>query len=255
MKTNNSAFKFKPSPRPKIDENPSLTLELPLEEHLEELRQRIFHVFWIILLLTCVAFIEVKFLVKFLELPVDDVKFFQGSPGEYFVSTVKIAFYTGLLLGSPFALLQIIMFILPGLTYRETKVVVPLLLTSLSLFILGLAFSYFVLVPAALNFLLNYSDGVLERFWSFDQYFEFILVLFYTTGLAFQIPVVQIILGLSNLVSAKQMLSAWRYVIIVSTIVGALLTPSTDPVTQLLLSLAVLMLYFFGLGVLFLIKN
>jgi sec-independent protein translocase protein TatC len=60
--------------------------------------------------------------------------------------------------------------------------------------------------------------------------------LFYSTGLAFQIPIIQILIGLLNIVSPKQMLSAWRYIILLSTILGAILTPSTDPLTQLLLS-------------------
>jgi sec-independent protein translocase protein TatC len=150
---------------------------------------------------------------------------------------------------------QLILFLLPGLTPKETKIVLPLLLSSLLLFGLGLAFSYYTLVPAALNFFLSYSEEVLEPLWSFDQYFEFILVLFYSTGLAFQIPIIQILIGLLNIVSAKQMLDAWRYVILISTIIGAILTPSTDPLTQLLLSLAILLLYFSGLGILFLLKN
>jgi sec-independent protein translocase protein TatC len=222
---------------------------------MEELRQRIFLLFGIILALTCLAFIEVKDLVKILELPIQNVKFFQISPGEYFISTIKISFYTGLLFSSPFIVMQLILFLLPGLTKNETKVILPLLLSSLILFGLGLAFSYYTLIPAALNFFLNYSEEVIEPFWSFDQYFEFILVLFYSTGLAFQIPILQILIGLLNIVSAKQMLSAWRYVILMSTILGAVLTPSTDPLTQLLLSLAILLLYFSGLGILFLINN
>jgi sec-independent protein translocase protein TatC len=128
-------------------------------------------------------------------------------------------------------------------------------LGSLVLFGLGLAFSYYTLVPAALNFFLHYSEEVLEPFWSFDQYFEFILVLFYSTGLAFQIPIIQILVGLLNIVSPTQMLGAWRYIILVATILGAILTPSTDPFTQLLLSLAILMLYFTGLVILFLLKK
>ena len=235
--------------------NTALTLELPFSEHIEELRQRIFVVFLIILLLTCIAFIEVKNLVKILELPINNVKFFQVAPGEYFISTIKISFYTGLLFSSPFVIGQLILFLLPGLTKKETKIVLPLLLSSLILFGLGLAFSYYTLIPAALNFFLNYSEEVLEPFLSFDQYFEFILVLFYSTGLAFQIPIIQILVGLLNIVSPKQMLGAWRYIILVSTILGAILTPSTDPLTQLLLSLAILLLYFSGLGILFLLKN
>ena len=235
--------------------NTIITLELPFSEHIEELRQRIFILFGIILLLTCVAFFEVKVLVKILEYPVNNVKFFQISPGEYFISTIKISFYTGLLFASPFVISQIILFLLPGLTKKETKIILPLLLSSLILFGLGLAFSYYTLVPAALNFFLNYSEKVLEPFWSFDQYFEFILVLFYSTGLAFQIPIIQILIGLLNIVSAQQMLGAWRYIILVSTILGAILTPSTDPLTQLLLSVAILLLYLSGIGILFLIKN
>ena len=235
--------------------NTIITLELPFSEHIEELRQRIFHLFWIILLLTCVAFFEVKILVKILEFPVSNVKFFQLSPGEYFISTIKISFYTGLLFSSPFVISQLILFLIPGLTKKETKIILPLLLSSLVLFGLGLAFSYYTLIPAALTFFLNYSEEVLEPLWSFDQYFEFILVLFYSTGIAFQIPIIQILLGLLNLVSAKQMLGAWRYIILVSTILGAILTPSTDPLTQVLLSSAILLLYFSGVGILLLIKN
>jgi sec-independent protein translocase protein TatC len=243
----NSNFSFR--------KNTTVVLELPFSEHIEELRQRILLLFLTILLLTTISFLEVKSIVKILEYPISNVKFFQLSPGEYFISTVKIAFYTGLLFTSPIGISQIILFLLPGLTKRETKIILPLLISSLALFGLGIAFSYYTLIPAALNFFLNYSEEVIEPFWSFDQYFEFILVLFYSTGLAFQIPIIQILIGLLNIVSASQMLGAWRYVILVATILGAILTPSTDPLTQLLLSVAILLLYFAGLGILFLIKN
>ena len=243
----NSDFNFK--------SNFNLILELPFSEHIEELRQRSFQLFWFILLLTGVAFLEVKFLVKILEFPVSDVKFFQAAPGEYFISTVKISFYTGLLFGSPFALSQILLFLLPGLTQSEKKIILPLLCTSFILFSFGLIFSYYILIPAALNFFLNYSNEVIEPFWSFDEYFEFILVLFYSTGFAFQIPIIQIILGLFKIITAEQMLKAWRYVVIGSTIIGAILTPSTDPLTQLLLSLAILVLYFSGAIILFIINK
>jgi len=243
----NSDFKF--------TENCELTLELPFSEHLEELRQRSFQLFWIILILTSISFFEVKFLVKILEFPVNNVKFFQAAPGEYFLSTLKISFYTGLLFSSPFALGQVLLFLLPGLTQEEKKIILPLLIISLFLFGLGLIFSYYSLIPAALNFFLNYSEEVIEPLWSFDEYFEFVLVLFYSTGFAFQIPIIQIILGLLKIVSAKQMISVWRYVILGSTIIGAILTPSTDPLTQLLLSGAILFLYFSGSSFLLLIQN
>ena len=135
--------------------NTIITLELPFSEHIEELRQRLAILLWVILALTLVSFLDVKIIVKILEYPIANVKFFQISPGEYFISTVKIAFYTGLLFASPFGISQFILFLLPGLTKKETKIILPLLISSVILFGFGITFSYYTLVPAALHFFLN----------------------------------------------------------------------------------------------------
>jgi Sec-independent protein secretion pathway component TatC len=89
-------FKFQPELRS------NLNLELLFTEHIEELRQRSLHVLIALLLLSCTAFLNVKPIVHLLEIPVQNVKFFQLSPGDYFISTVKIAVYTGILSTSPF---------------------------------------------------------------------------------------------------------------------------------------------------------
>ena len=230
-------------------------LELPFTEHIQEIRTRVFSLISIALLLTLICFLEIKTIVQLLESPINDLKFFQISPGEYFFLTFKISFYSGLLFTSPFIIIQLILFLIPGITKQEIKYVLPLFFSSILLFGSGLIFSYFILIPAALNFFLNYSEEVLEPFLSFDQYFNFVLVIFYSTGIAFQIPIIQILLGLANIISIFQMLKIWKYVALIATILGAVLTPSTDPVTQLFLSFAILFLYFIGLGVLFLIKN
>ena len=80
------------------------------------------------------------------------------SPGEYFISTVKIAFYTGILLTSPFLLSQLTFFVIPGLNAGEKKLILPLLIGSTVLFFISLGFSYFVLIPAALQFFISYSS-------------------------------------------------------------------------------------------------
>ena len=123
------------------------------------------------------------------------------------------------------------------------------------LFFLGLLFSYFFLVPAALNFFISYGSDVVEPFWSFDQYFDFISILLFATGLAFQIPAIQIVIGLLGIISGKTMLSSWKYVVVVSTILAAVITPSTDPVTQILMSSALLTLYLGGSGLVILLKK
>jgi sec-independent protein translocase protein TatC len=121
-------------------------------------------------------------------------------------------------------------------------------LGSSILFFFGLAFAYVALIPAALNFFISYGADVVEQLWSIDKYFEFVLLLMFSTGLAFQIPIIQLLLGYLGIVSSTQMLSGWRVVIVGATVLGAVLTPSTDPLTQSLLGGAVVGLYFGGVG-------
>ncbi|MFM7572575.1 MAG: twin-arginine translocase subunit TatC, partial [Snowella sp.] len=194
------------------------------------------------------CFIVVKPLVRALELPAQDVKFLQLAPGEFFFVSIKVAGYSGVLVASPFILYQIIQFVLPGLTRRERRLLGPVVLGSSVLFFVGLAFAYFALIPAALNFFISYGEDVVEQLWSIDRYFEFVLLLMLSTGLTFQIPVIQLILGYLGIVSSQKMIGGWRYVVLGSVILGAVLTPSTDPLTQSLLAGAVLGLYFGGIG-------
>jgi len=230
-------------------------MELPFLEHVEELRQRIFQLILIFTSVITVVFINVKTLVELLEKPVTTIRFIQLSPGEYLVSTIKIAIYTGLLICIPIILLQIICFIFPGLTLREKKFILPLILISTILFSVSINFSYSILIPAALKFFIEYSENVIEPLWSFDQYLDFTLLIFYSTGLAFQIPIFQLILGLTGIISGEKMLSLWKYVVLGSTVIGAILTPSTDPITQLFLSSAIFILYLIGSIILFTYQN
>nr|YP_009295772.1 hypothetical protein Schim_026 [Schimmelmannia schousboei]AOM64707.1 hypothetical protein Schim_026 [Schimmelmannia schousboei] len=224
--------------------------EMSIIEHLEELRQRIFIAFTIFLITTFICFIYTKNISYLLQQPAIGIKFLQLAPGEYLFASIKVSIYAGLMLSSPFIIYQILLFILPGLTKKEASFIIPILISSIILFFLGIIFSYTVLAPAALTFLIHYGADIVEPIWSFDQYFNFILLLLFSTGIAFQIPVIQIMLGVSRIISSKQMLSYWKYVIFISTIIGAILTPSTDPITQLFMSAAILLLYFSGILIL-----
>jgi sec-independent protein translocase protein TatC len=230
-------------------------MELPFLEHIEELRQRIFQLITIFISATILIFINVRTLVELIEKPVTTIKFIQLSPGEYLVSTIKIAIYAGLLICVPIILSQIVYFIFPGLTLREKKFILPLISVSFALFILGINFSYTILIPAALKFFVEYGENVIEPLWSFDQYLDFTLLIFYSTSLAFQIPIFQLILGLTGVFSGKKMLALWKYVMLGSTIIGAILTPSTDPITQICLSLAIFILYLVGSITLYIYQN
>ncbi len=223
-------------------------VEMSLFDHLEELRQRIFYALIAVAVSIVGCFFVVKQIVQLLEVPAGAVKFLQLAPGEYFFVSMKVAAYSGILLASPVILYQIIAFVLPGLTRRERRLLGPIVFGSSFLFVGGLAFAYVALIPAALNFFIAYGADVVEQLWSIDRYFEFVLLLMFSTGLAFQIPIIQMLLGLLGIVSSRQMLSGWRYVLLGAAVLGAVLTPSTDPLTQSLLGGAVIGLYFGGVG-------
>ena len=229
--------------------------EMSLTEHLEEVRQRAFWSLSLLLITIISCVLIVKNIVKLLQEPATGIKFLQLATGEYFFASLKVAVYTGFFISSPFIIYQIILFILPGMTRGERKTLLPVVVGSVILFIFGLACGYFFLAPAALNFFINYGSDVVEPFWSFEQYFEFILVLLFSTGLAFQLPVIQVVLGSLKIFSSRLMFSVWRYVILGSTIIGAILTPSVDPVTQIFMSSIIMVLYFGGAGLVYLIER
>lgn len=219
-------------------------------EHLAELRGRLFIAFSLFCIITILCLIYIKDISYILQAPAFGIKFLQLAPGEYLFVSIKIALYTGFIFSSPFSIYQIMLFILPGLTNKETSYLIPALIASILLFFTGLFFSYKILVPAALNFLINYGSDIVEPIWSFEEYFNFILLLLFTTGISFQIPIIQILLGYFRILSSNDMLKYWKYVIFISTIISAIITPSTDPITQIFMTCAILILYLSGIFIL-----
>ena len=222
--------------------------EMALSEHIEEFSQRLLLCLFCFVFATLACFIDIKEIVRLFQAPALGIKFLQFAPGEYFFASVKIALFCGLLISSPFFIYELFLYVIPGMTKKERELVLPLIIGSSLLFVSGLVFSYFFLVPAALNFFIAYGSDVVEPFWSFDQYFNFVSILIFTTGLAFQIPVLQFIFGILGIISGRKMLSLWKYVVVISTILAAIITPSTDPITQILMASALLLLYLGGAG-------
>ena len=229
--------------------------EMALSEHIEEFSQRIIFCLIILLVSTVLCFTDIKQIVQLFQIPAVGIKFLQFAPGEYFFASVKIAAFCGILLSSPIIIYQIFLYVVPGMTKKERDIILPITCGSCLLFVIGIFFAYFFLVPAALKFFIAYGADIVEPFWSFNQYFDFISLLIFATGLSFQIPVIQIILGIFGIITGKKMLSVWKYVIVLSTIFAAIITPSTDPVTQILMTVALLVLYLGGAGLVILINK
>jgi sec-independent protein translocase protein TatC len=227
-------------------------VEMSLSDHLEELRKRIIVVLAAVTVTTVGCFFFINQIVAFLQKPAvgptGPVKFIQTAPGEYFFVSFKAAAYVGILIAAPVILYQVVQFILPALTRRERRFVLPVVVASSILFALGLAFAYYAMIPAAMNFFVSYGQGVVEQNWTIDKYFDLVFVILLSTGLVFEIPVLQVLLGVTGLVSSQQMFANWRYIILAAVVLGAVITPSTDPLTQMLLAGAVSGLYFGGAG-------
>ena len=228
---------------------------MPFLDHLEELRQRILKSFIVIVLSSAFCLLFVRKLVQILEMPAGKIQFLQVAPGEFLFTSIKVAGYGGLTIALPFILYQVLKFILPGLTKKEKLLIAPSVAGSAILFFSGIFFAWKALIPAALGFLINYGADVVEPIWSIEKYLDFVLLLMLSTGLAFQLPILQLILGFLEIISWKKMLSAWRIVVMGSALAGAILTPSTDPITMLLLSSSITILFFMGIGLVALTTN
>ncbi|AAP99507.1 MULTISPECIES: twin-arginine translocase subunit TatC [Prochlorococcus] len=230
-----------------MSKEPSQDKQMPFFDHLEELRQRLLKSFFAIVLGAVLSLLLVKPLVKILEAPAGSIHFLQLAPGEFLFVSIKVAGYAGLIIALPYIVFQILSFVLPGLNENEKRLIAPAVAGSGILFIFGIFFAWWALVPAALKFLISYGADVVEPLWSIEKYLDFVLLLMVGTGLSFQIPILQFLLGLFGLVQWKQMLSAWRWVLMGSAIAGAVITPSTDPITMLLLATSILFLFLLGI--------
>lgn len=223
-------------------------VEMSLVDHLEELRRRVLRSLLAVVLAAAGCLVLVRPLVRLLEVPAQGIRFLQLAPGEFLFVSLKVAGYAGLSLALPWVLYEGLGFVLPGLTRRERRLVAPAVAGSALLFAAGLAFAWWALVPAALRFLVSYGADVVEPLWSIERYLDFVLLLMVATALAFQLPVLQLLLAALGVVSAPTMLRAWRWVVLVAALAGAVLTPSTDPVTMLLLTGAITALYLVGVA-------
>lgn len=228
---------------------------MPIIDHINELKSRMLISIFVFITISIICLFYTKEITVILQKPALGIKFLQLAPGEYLFVSMKASIYLAIIISTPFTLYQILLFILPGLTKKESRYLIPILLGSISLFFIGTFFSYNFLIPVTLRFLIKYGSDIIEPIWSFEEYFNFVALIIFSTGISFQIPVIQIILGISNMVKWENMLENWKYITFISTILGAVITPSTDPLTQICMTATILLLYFGGIFIVRAIKT
>jgi sec-independent protein translocase protein TatC len=232
-----------------VDDTP-----LPLTAHLAELRTRIFKI-----LLAWAAGVAVAWSFKepifgFLLAPAtealgpDGGKLQAIAPTEIFVTYLKSAVLAGFFLSLPVTFWQLWAFVSPGLYPGEKRLAVPFVISSTLLFVCGAAFGYFLAFPVVFLFFAGFSSEFVESAWTMREVFGLITQLFLAFGTAFELPVVVFFLSVSGLVTPRQLLRGFKYAVLAAFVIGAVLTPP-DVVSQVLLSVPLVLLYLLGVGV------
>ena len=208
--------------------------EMTLVEHLDELRNRIIASAAVLLVACGLCFWQNHLLLEIANqpLPGDRVPITFGVT-EPFMTTLKVSIYAGILIALPVLLYQAYAFLLPALKPTEKRVVLPFLLLVPLLFIAGVVFSYFVVVPAATQFLLNFNDDQFNIQVRASEYYSFFMLTLIALGLVFQVPMGIVALTRLGIVTPQQLSHNRRYAYLILAVV-AMLLPGTDPVTMLI---------------------
>ncbi len=219
--------------------------ELPVTEHIEELRQRLFKSFIAIGIGFLIAWPFKKKILLFLERPLPENlqgKLIFLSPPEAFFTALKISFFAGILISLPFVLYQVWKFIEPGLYEHEKRFILPFMFFSLLFFFLGASFAYFVILPFGLRFLLGFMGNLLIPQITVGNYVSFVIQMILAFGFVFLLPVVVWLLSKLGIINYRLLERNRKYAILVIFIVAALLTPP-DAFSQIMMAIPLLVLY------------
>lgn len=232
---------------PMDDTAEHLAGQMSLLEHLDELRQRLIRVGIAVFVTTLIA---AAFTNQILQLLIDPYgqKLQVLGPTEGIAIYFRVALTAGLVLAMPFIVYQFLMFVLPGLEESERLYVFWGVPVATSLFLIGVAFAWFIMLPTAIGFLSTWQTDVFVPEWQSQKYIPFVTSLVFWIGLSFETPLIIFIMAKLGLVTPQFLFEQWRFAFIIIAIMAAMITPTVDPFNMALVMLPLIVLY--GLSIL-----
>lgn len=225
--------------------------EQPLMAHLLELRDRLLKIIGGVLLLFLPMTFFARDLYTFIATPLialmpEGTSMIATEVASPFFAPIKLAAAVAFILSMPWTLWQIWAFVAPGLYKKEQRFVAPLMLSSTLLFYAGVAFAYFLVLPAVFGFLIGMAPEGISVMTDISQYLSFVLTLFIAFGFAFETPVAIVLLVGTGMVTVEKLKNIREYVFVGAFIVGAIFTPP-DVISQFMLAVPVYILYEIGI--------
>jgi sec-independent protein translocase protein TatC len=224
---------------------------MPFLEHLGELRRRLIYSTIALVACSAVAFSYAPQLFELLRMPLAQLpssKMIVLGPLEMFITYIKLALLAGVMAASPIVLWQLWQFVSPGLYPRERRMVIPFIVAGTACFVGGAAFCFYLVLPASFRYLIDMVPLSVEAHYSVSLYFSLVIQLMLAFGVVFELPLIMTLLGAAGLVDAPAYRRFRKYWIVLATIIGGVLTPTPDPMTQMMM--AVPLIIFFELGIL-----
>jgi sec-independent protein translocase protein TatC len=217
---------------------------MPFLDHLEELRKRLLICIGAVFVLSLGCYFFSKKIMAVLLRPFPhDEKLIFLSPTEGFMIYIKISLFAGLILSLPVLFYQIWKFVRPGLYQKERKYTIRIVFFSTFFFLIGALFCYLIVIPYGLDFLLGFTGDQIVPTIQIKEYLKFVTLLILVFGVVFELPLLSFFLTKLGLVTPQFLRTKRRYGIVAIFIAAAVLTPTTDIVSQLLLAVPLMILY------------
>ena len=217
---------------------------MSLVKHLEELRFRLIRSLLAVAVGSCIAYYYIEPIMQWVTLPVGKLYYMQ--PSEAFFTYLKVAVATGFLIALPVVFYHVWRFFLPALTRNERNVIGIVVPVSVLLFFGGLVFSFCFVLPTAVKFFMGFGSESLQAMFSVDKYFDFVITFVLPFGFVFELPLVMTILGKMGILGSEKLKRVQRYVIFLSFVLAAIITPTPDIFTQCMLAFPMIALYEVG---------